>query len=176
MITITAENYYRIYNQIKRFSLPDHIQKGAKFIDKVTNYGRNWKAYFDPYSSTYRDFANNYFAQLSKFIDEELKKSVVYERLQKHDSHSETGTRQRTNGSTRTRRKVRKSVSKPQKPPVQKAKRPTLRKPSEVSKLDEAVYIIKRYYNMHNDRKTYQQILNFTNDLQLALMDSAERR
>lgn len=177
MFNVNKLNYYKVYNLIKNFvKLPDHLKKGAIFIDKITNKGLSWDNYDDPRLSTYRDFADNYFIELGKFIDTNLKNETLFTKIQKFDTTR--GQQQRTNrsrnkrtkGTTTTKKRIKKSVSTssvkrtPKTPPVKKT-------PTEVSKLDTAIYIIKRYYNMHNDPKTYQQILNFTNDLQLAIIE-----
>jgi len=155
---INTQNYYKEINHIGANKLTPTLLKSHEFVNKITQDGASWETYHDSDS-------------IKRMIDAYLVKLNTFEAQQVKPPHE-----------TRTESKATKkhSVSKHEKPAKAKKEKPIKPKKEDtatgVEAIETEIKFIRRFVLMNGKSKTAEQILNFLNALQKAIIERRIRK
>ncbi len=144
---ITTSNYFKRLKQIKVSTLPQALHEEYEYVKEVTENHTSWDYYHA--DSDIKKAVDQYLANLSSYLED--------------------------NPSTKTPRRVKPKVEKPQPRPLKKES-VSSHDPEFVEKVSEEVRFIKRYALLHGKVKTEKQILTFINALQKAILEKRVRK
>jgi len=153
---ITIENYYQQISSIEFSKLPEVVQKGRDYVDKVTQHGRDWS----PYHSS---------EAIKKVID-------IY--LEKLNELSLAPTKPPSGNGKQSKPAKQPTPKKerPQKQPTPKAAPEPTQPATLVERIPEEIRFIKRFVNLNGKTKTKDEILRFLNSLQKSILEKRIRK
>ncbi|MBO9565532.1 MAG: ATP-binding protein [Niastella sp.] len=169
---LTVQNYFDKIKGIDFNALPDTLQKGHAFVIDMTGNTNNWQDYYE--SDSIKETVDIYLAALEKHIGKE--------RMDKGKSTSDSKPADRRNTSPKGAPSKKKKPAAPPKPskaePELPAKRVTVSTSNAkpVEHVGEELKHIRKYVLLHGKEKTADQILNFINALQRAIVEKRIRK
>ena len=179
---ITIENYFSEFDKLsKGNTLPEALQKGAEFVEKVTLERTSWTAYNT--SGTIKKTIDLYLERLNEYaasLKQQDKKETPKVKAKKAVPKKQATTAKKPKAASK--KKPKKAKAKPKKkqakPSKPKTRNKTLRelayeRAEKVERVSDALKLIKRFVLMHDKVKTRHQVRLFINALQRAI---AEKR
>lgn len=154
---ITHQNYHDVYATIDFKKLPEALKKGQEFVKKATNNGSTWENYHG--SETIKKTIDTYFAKLNEFVGTD--KKVV---------KPKSGSRPKDS----SKKKVKES--KPAKNTQSVKHKPEGDQPHLVERIPDEIRFIRRFVNLDGKTKTKEELLNFINSLQKAILEKKIRK
>ncbi len=155
----TDKNYHDILTTVDVSKLPEVLRKGHEFVRKVTDNGAHWDNYHS--SQTIKKTIDAYFQKLDEFIGKSIKADAPAKKAK---------TKQPSKKSSGTAPKSKKAAQKPA------SKKADVRQPLMVERIPEELRFIKRFVNLNGKTKTREEILNFINSLQKAIVEKKIRK
>ncbi len=148
---ITSENYYTQIKSTDLSKLPEALQKGREFVDKVTEHGKSWKIYNS--SDAIRKVINTYFEKLSEFIGTNSPKAVAV-----RNSKPKAEAKRVTKGKPSKAVEVQDKDIHFQ------------------ERIPEEIRFIRRFVLLNGKTKSKEQLLTFINSLQKAIVEKRIRK
>lgn len=152
---ITFDNYAEKSKSIDFASLPEVLKKGHEFVKRVTVNFVSRSAY--DISPSIKKAVDQYFAKLNEFLATSKAVAPAKKETRQVVKHE----------------KPAKAVHK--KSAAVHDKKPTV-KVEWVERIPEELRFMKRYVNLHDKTKTYDQLLTFINSLQRAILEKRIRK
>lgn len=165
---ITFDNYAKEAKGIDFASLPESLQKGHEFIKKVT-LDFNSKTSYDT-SPTIKKVVDTYIRTLNEFVAKATKPVLKNESAKTIKVEKENAIK----ASHPAPRPATKPAQKKNSSPASKA--PSVKNIHWVERIPDELRFIRRYINMDNKIKTYEQILSLINSLQRAIVEKRIRK
>jgi hypothetical protein len=143
---ITSNNYYNQISHVNIHQLPPTLLKSHELVNKITQEGANWDTYRG--NSTIKNVVDLYFTKLNEYVDKQPKTNTTAKKasVSKH-----------------------KETSHVAKVKAVKHEKEDTAIPIEAIELE--LKFIKRFVLLDGKVKTEEQILNFLNALQKAIIE-----
>src|ERR1051326_5915860 len=153
---INTDNYYSKVNTIDFSTLPEAMQKGRDYVDKVTMNGSSWTAYET--SPTIKKVIDGYFQKLSEHLTEKTEKKSSSPEQKEKTVHPKKEKKERA-------------------PKEHKAHPEKEEEDFElVERIPEELRFMRRYLNLNGRKKTKEELLRFINGLQRAILERRIRK
>lgn len=149
---ITTRNYYNEINSIGVNNLPPALQKSHELVNKVTQDGKSWETYNS--SDTIKRMIDLYINKLNEFEAKQPKKNTAAPAKK-----------------TKAAKEPAQKKTKAEKPHKKKEDNAT-----PVEAIEDEIKFIKRFVLMDGKIKSPEQILNFLNGLQKAIIERRIRK
>jgi hypothetical protein len=163
---ITIDNYSAKAKNIDFSKLPDVLQKGHDFVKRVTLTFTSKTAYNT--SPTIKKAIDGYFSKLDEFLSTSKKGAIVPARKEQPKKESRPIVKQE---------KEAHKIVKNKKAARHEPKKAAIREDVEwVERIPEELRFMKRYVNLNDKTKTYDQLLTFINSLQRAILEKRIRK
>ncbi|PHR43403.1 MAG: hypothetical protein COA32_16285 [Fluviicola sp.] len=174
---ITIHNYYSTIDKINGATLPEILQKGWEFVNKVSNHGKSWEAYHT--SEGIKKTVDIYFTKLSEYQNKTEAKSK--KATPKKSTQKKVVPSRQKRASSMLKKKSSQPRVKSSSSTKRKAKKPSAtelkyQNANKVERLSDELKMIKRFALMHGKIKTQNQIRLFLNALQKAIMEKRIRK
>jgi len=153
---INADNYYSKVNTYDFSALPESLQKGRDYVDKVTMKGSSWTAYET--SPTIKKVIDGYFQKLSEYIPEKSGKENIPAEKTIHQKKE-------------NRESVKKERAPKEHNPAKQEEDFEL-----VERIPEELRFMRRYVNLNGKKKTREELLRFINALQKSILERRIRK
>jgi hypothetical protein len=144
---INTNNYYNQISHLNISQLPPTLLKTHELVNKITQDGASWHTYQS--NAVIKGVVDLYLTKLNKYVDEQPKTNVVATKKVNVSKHSETT-----------------HISK-----VKAVKPKKVDTATEIEAIEVELKFIKRFVLLDGKVKTEEQILNFLNALQKAIIE-----
>lgn len=162
---ITINNYYNELDKINGATLPEALQKGWTFVNKVTEHGRSWDAYHA--SDSIKKTIDLYIDKLNEYVGS---------KVEKKSTPTPKKTSPKTARTTKPRAAKKSAPTKVSHPKKKTARELAYERANKVERISDDLRMIKRFVLMHDKVKTQNQIRLFISALQKAIAEKRIRK
>ncbi len=185
---ITPANYFETIKDIDFDDMPPAIRQGHAFVVDLNNEG-SWEAYHE--SDAIKETVDLYFAALQKNLDDSLKKpkqptakTEITDPKGKKEPGAKLFIQEGVNPKGKKNKKTKPETTETIDPRTLSPAAPSssmkvhieTEEAKPVERVEEEVKFIKRYVLLHGKQKTREQVLNFINALQKAILEKRIRK
>ena len=149
-------------------ALPTALKNGYNYTAKVLGFHRNWNTYDN--NAVVKKAVDMYFSKLDEFLRTANKKAITPARKEP--------TKKEARQIVKKEKAEKKVKPEPIKKPAPASdKKAAMRQDIDwVERIPEELRFMKRYINMDNKTKTYDQVRNLINAMQRAILEKRIRK
>src|SRR6185312_6106497 len=150
---ITSNNYYNQISHVDINHLPPTLLKSHELVNKITQEGASWETY--QHNATIKGVVDLYFTKLNEYVAKQPK-----------TNHEPAAKKTAAKTQVKTTATKKEKAVKPKKEDTAIG----------VEAIEDELKFIKRFVLMDGKTKSPEQILNFLNGLQKAIIERRIRK